>query len=142
MVEPSKRTRSTKKKQVRTPGGRTVTHFGVGKSKQVKCGMCEKKLAGVATGTATEMKNMSKSKKVPAKPYAGTLCPACLDSLMRYVTRWEVKSSGDEFASLELSRDLKIEKFLPRGWFEKISSGKKTVKKAKTKPKTKAKSKK
>jgi len=144
MVEPSKRTRSTKKKKVRTPGGKTVTHFGRKKSGKAECGLCSKNLSGVATGTATAMKNTAKTKKMPSKPYAGVLCPECLDSLMRYQTRIEAKFSSEDLSDLDIRRDLRLEKYLPRGWYEDASAGKvkkkavksKPVKKAEAKPKS------
>ncbi len=124
MVEPSKRTRSVKKKKLRTPGGKRVTHYKAEKASKICCGKCKKPLSGVTTGSATEMKNTAKTKKVPSKPYAGVLCPKCLDSLMRYVTRMEAKFSQKELEDLDILRDLRIEKYLPRGWFDEVSKGK------------------
>ncbi len=141
MVEPSKRTRSTKKVKVRTPGGKTTTHYRGEKTKDATCGRCQKPLSGVATDTATKMKSMAKSSKVPARPYAGILCPQCLDTLIRYVTRFEVKYTFDKFKDLEIERDLTLEKYLPRSWYDNVIVGKITRKTAKTKPTKKPKTK-
>ena len=123
MVEPSKRTRSVKKKRIRTPGGRNVTHFKRKKASKPVCGLCEKQLCGVASGTATKMKNTAKTKKIPSKPYAGVLCTICLDRLIRYQTRMEASHMSEKLGGLEISRDLQLEKFLPRGWYADVKEG-------------------
>ncbi len=153
MVRPDKRTRSVKKVKKKTPGGRTVTHFKAEKAKACKCGRCKTLVKNIATGSNTELSGMSKSKKGTSMPYSGVLCNKCIDTLVRYVTRMEVKHSNPGYKDLDITRDLTVEKFLPRGWYSDMSSGKVLLKKAKdksfkkasakpkkSKPKTKAKS--
>jgi large subunit ribosomal protein L34e len=123
MVSRSLRTRSRKKMKVRTPGGRTVTHFKSERAGRAQCGRCGVQLAGVATGSSTEMTGMASSLKAPDRPFGGALCPKCLESLIRYATRTEVKYSASEYNSLEIQRDLTLEKYLPRGWYEAVTSG-------------------
>ena len=134
MVERSKRTRSVKKVKVRTPGGVTTTHFRGEKSGKPKCGLCGTTLSAVKSGTTHELRSVPKSGRVPARPYAGVLCTNCLDSLIRYVTRMETKYSSPQYAGLEIQRNLELEKFLPRGWFDEASKGKIKKLKASTKP--------
>jgi len=121
MVSPKHRSRSVKKRQVRTPGGRTVTHYKKKKPSKHKCGRCGKVLAGVPSRIQSEIRKLSKSEKVPSRVYAGDLCADCVDSLIRYRTRFEVKFKYSEFSDLELRRDLTLERFLPRGWWQEIS---------------------
>ncbi|MFH1054787.1 MAG: hypothetical protein V1744_01700 [Candidatus Altiarchaeota archaeon] len=139
MVKRSMRTRSRKKVKIRTPGARTVTHFRQEKAGHVTCGRCKSQLGGVASGSPTWMKSISKSQRIPDRSYGGVLCPNCLDDLVRYVTRMEAKHSGPEYASLDIERDFTIEKFLPRDWWGKVSSGHITKKTPKEKPRTKVK---
>jgi len=140
MVERAKRTRSTKKVKVKTPGARTVTHFRGERSGRPTCGLCMCQLSGVMSGTQSAVRNLPKSSKVPARPYAGQLCTNCLDRLVRYVTRMEVKAAVPEYANLNIQRDLELEKFLPRGWHEQVAKGyikkasRKTFKKGGAKP--------
>lgn len=142
MVSRSLRTRSRKKVRLVTPGGRNVTHFKAEKAGRATCGRCGNSLSGVATGSATKMRNMTGSQKVPQRPYGGVLCPECMDSLVRYSTRMQVKYSAAEFSDLPVERDLTLEKYLPRGFWSDVTSGKMRVKSKKTKPKAKEKSKK
>lgn len=123
MVQPSKRTRSVKKVKVRTPGSRTTTHFRSKKASKPKSAISKKPLSGVASGSATKLKNMPKSMKTPSRPYAGVLSPSELDELMRYVTRMEAKYTVEGYEDVEVERNLVLEKYLPRGWFEKVKSG-------------------
>ncbi|MBU0761636.1 MAG: hypothetical protein KKD39_01310 [Candidatus Altiarchaeota archaeon] len=130
MVQPSKRTRSKKKIKVKTPGGKNVTHFRLGKAKKKKSAIYGKPLSGVVSGTATKMRNTVKSGKIPKRPYAGVLNPQELDQLIRYVVRTEAKYGSKELKDLNLPRNLILEKYLPRGWFEKATAGevlKKTI---------------
>jgi large subunit ribosomal protein L34e len=139
MVRRSLRTRSTKKVKVRTPGGRTVTHYRAEKAQRSTCGRCGTHLSGMATGTSTEVSSKSASSKAPARPYAGVLCSDCLDTLIRYVTRQEVKNRSAENADIKIQRDLTLEKFLPRGWWSQVSKGTVLWKVPKEKPSRKAK---
>ncbi len=139
MVEPAKRTRSKKKTKVRTPGGKTVTHFKRPRANRARSAISGTQLSGVATGTATQLKNMNKSSKVPSRPYAGVLAPQELDNLIRYLARTEAKYGSEQMRDLNLTRNLVLEKYLPRGWFEKASNGEILVKTEKSKPKRHAK---
>lgn len=141
MVSRSLRTRSRKKSRLVTPGGRKVTHFKAEKAGRATCGRCGTQMSGVATGSATMMRNLTGSQKVPERPYGGILCPECLDSLMRYTTRMRVKFSAPDFADIPVERDLTLEKYLPRGFWPEVTSGRLKAKAQKTKPKAKAKSK-
>ena len=67
---------------------------------------------------------MKKSERIPSRSYAGNLCNECVDSLVRYQTRLEVKFRYPEFSDLGLRRDLTLERFLPRGWWQDVSKGK------------------
>ena len=112
MVEPAKRSRSVKKRKVRTPGGHTTTHYKAKKHGKAVCGRCHKAVAAVQTGPASEVRASTRSQRTPDRPWAGTLCASCTDELVRYKTRFE--NGGVESG---YTRDLTLEKYLPRGWF-------------------------
>ncbi|MBD3261076.1 MAG: hypothetical protein GF334_05240, partial [Candidatus Altiarchaeales archaeon] len=120
MVEPSKRSRSVKKTKKRTPGGRTATHYRRDRHNMKPCARCGKKLQGVNTGSSATIRNLTQSQRKPAKPYAGVLCNQCTDELVRYVTRFEAKYKKK--LDLDLGRDLTLEKYLPRGWHDRLAN--------------------
>ncbi len=124
MTSPKHRSRSVKKRQVRIPGGRTVTHYRKKKPSKHTCGRCGRILLGVPNRIQSEAKNMNKSERIPSRIYAGNLCNDCVDSLIRYKTRFEVKFRYPKFSDLELKRDLTLERFLPEDWWQRVSRGK------------------
>jgi large subunit ribosomal protein L34e len=73
MVAPNKRSRAKRRVSVRTPGGKTVTHYRARKPKQGKCPVTGETLKGVPRASATAMHNMAKTKKRPQRPYGGAL---------------------------------------------------------------------
>jgi large subunit ribosomal protein L34e len=63
---------------VKTPGGRTVTHYKRRKPKSAKCGKCGAVLKGVPRELPSKMRKVSKTAKRPERPYAGVLCSRCM----------------------------------------------------------------
>jgi large subunit ribosomal protein L34e len=136
MVSRHLRSRSIKRRSVRVPGGKSVVHYNKEKPKKHSCGRCGKELHGTPNAIPSEIRSMRKTERVPEKPYAGILCGECLEDLMRYKTKFEVKFQYPEFSEMDFNRDLTIEKFLPGGWWKDVSAGKKEKpKKEKVKPK-------
>ena len=72
------KSRSKKLVYVKTPGGRTVTHYKKKTIGNAKCASCVQALPGVASKRQNKMKNMSKTKKKVARPYGGNLCSKCM----------------------------------------------------------------
>ncbi len=83
MVRPRLRTRSLKRKKVRTPGNRIVIHYERKKPKVAKCAVCGKPLLGVPRLNPSEMRKLPKTKKRPERPYGGNLCSECMRELFR-----------------------------------------------------------
>ena len=121
MVAPRYRSRSKKRKHKTTPSGRQITHYERKKTAKHKCGRCGKALSGTPSDIPSRIRKMTRSQRVPERPYSGILCTTCTESLERYVTKFEVKSNYPDFSDMELKRDLTIEKFLPKGWYQNIS---------------------
>jgi len=82
---PSRKLRSRSKRRVyvRTPGGRTVIHYRSKKPKIAHCGVCRARLQGVIRELPSKMRNTTKSKKRPERPYGGVLCSKCLRNLLK-----------------------------------------------------------
>ncbi|MEE9525234.1 MAG: 50S ribosomal protein L34e [Candidatus Woesearchaeota archaeon] len=71
------KSRSKKLKYVKTPGGRTVTHYKAKKTGKAKCAGCGKVLPGTANKSVSKMKNLPKTKKRPTRLFGGYLCSSC-----------------------------------------------------------------
>ena len=74
---------SFRKVQVRTPGGRTVTHYVKRKPSIAHCAICGAPLHGVPRERPVKMRNLPKSSKRPERPYGGYLCSSCMREVMK-----------------------------------------------------------
>ena len=74
---------------VKTPGGRTTTHYRARKPSKAICGNCKKQLAGVPRELPSKMANMPKTAKRPERPYGGVLCSACTRAALKQKARGE-----------------------------------------------------
>lgn len=84
MPRPSLRTRTIKRRNVRTPGSRSVVHYDrLLKPSEAKCSACGAILPGVPRLPPSKMTNIAKSRKRPNRPYGGQLCSSCLSSKVR-----------------------------------------------------------
>ncbi|MBN2517988.1 MAG: hypothetical protein JXB14_04015 [Candidatus Altiarchaeota archaeon] len=117
-----------RRKKVRTPSGKTVTHYIHKKPKQASCARCSRRLSGVPREIPSKMGKMTRSERSVSREYGGVLCSKCVIQLEKYKTRIE--------AGLDIRRDLTVEKFLPLGWYVTIS---KQFPKAEEKPKSEVK---
>lgn len=60
-----------------TPGGKNVLRHGLRPPKKAHCASCQAVLHGVARARPAAMKKLSKTQRVPSRPYAGMLCSSC-----------------------------------------------------------------
>ncbi len=70
------KSRSLRRKVIRTPGGRLVTHFVKRNHKAAKCAKCGRPLLGVPRKSTLKTK-IGKSERAPRRPYGGVLCSKC-----------------------------------------------------------------
>jgi large subunit ribosomal protein L34e len=81
---PSLRTRTVKRKNLRTPGARNIVHYDkISRPGDSRCSACGAVLSGVPRLTPSKMSDLAKSSKRPNRPYGGYLCPNCLASRIR-----------------------------------------------------------
>jgi len=92
MVRPKLRSRSLRRKKLRTPGNRLITHREKRRPKVAKCAICKKPLHGVPRLNPVDMKKLAKTKRRPERPYGGSLCSSCMRSLLRKTIRDTFKS--------------------------------------------------
>lgn len=78
MPRPALRSRSKKRRYVRTPGGDVKIHYKKKKKGVPKCALCKKPLRGVPA----DPRDLSKTEKRPNRPFGGYLCHKCLENLI------------------------------------------------------------
>ncbi len=77
-MKPSKfKSRTFRRVKVKTPGGRTVTHYRKRKPAKAKCASCKAPLKGVPRERPYKIKRLAKTKKRPERPFGGVLCSRC-----------------------------------------------------------------
>lgn len=91
MVRPSLRSRTKKRKIVRTPGGRHVLRILDKKHDYPKCAVCGRPLQGIPKLTAREER---RGVKVPTRYYGGYLCHACLKRGLKVAARGLKPTTG------------------------------------------------
>ena len=77
--------------KVKVPGGTTRLVYKPRKPSKAQCGNCGDVLKGVPRASANKMKNMTKTKKRPQRPYGGVLCSSCMRKLMTEKARSDLK---------------------------------------------------
>ena len=87
MVRRRLRSRSLRRKKVRTPGNRLITQHKKRRPKIAKCGICRKPLHGVPRRNPADMRKLAKTKRRPERPYGGNLCSSCMRDLLRKTVR-------------------------------------------------------
>ena len=74
---------------VKTPGGKSVTHYRQRKPSRAVCAHCRKPLAAVPRELPAKMANMPKTHKRPERPFGGVLCSKCMRSHLQQKARGE-----------------------------------------------------
>ena len=83
MVRRAQRSRSLRRVKVKTPGGKTVTHYRKKKPQIAHCAACGRKLSGVIRERDNKMQNTAKTKKRPERKFGGVLCTKCSRELFK-----------------------------------------------------------
>jgi large subunit ribosomal protein L34e len=83
MVQGRLKSRTFKRVQKVTPGGKTVQHYERRKPSKAICAECGRVLAGVPRELPTKMQNMPKTTKRPERPFGGVLCTKCMREHMK-----------------------------------------------------------
>jgi len=97
----------------RTPRGRTAIHYVKKKPRKASCALCGALLGGIPNALPSELKKMTRSQRRVSRIFGGVLCSRCTKRVEKYRLRME--------EGVAIKRDLRIEKFLPRGWYASLS---------------------
>lgn len=87
MPEPSKRTRSMKRQDLRLPGGRFETHYKREKPSVPRCSRCGRELSGIPRLIPSELRKLPASQRRIKRMYGGQLCHECLRDLLKQTVR-------------------------------------------------------
>jgi len=83
------KSRTLRRVFVKTHSGKNKLHYRRRKPSRAHCAGCGAILVTVPRELPAGMRNISKSKKRPERPYGGTLCTKCLRMMMKEKARSE-----------------------------------------------------
>ena len=89
MPRPGLRSKTQKRKKVKTPGNRNTTHYWRKKPKYAHCAICKKPLQSVPRLRPSKMRNTPKVSRRPSRIESGRYCAQCLKSLIQEAARAE-----------------------------------------------------
>ena len=86
MLPSKSKSRTFRRKRVKTPGGRVVIQFDRRNPQTTKCAICKKELHGIPRKLPSKFRNLPKSKKVISRPFGGNLCSSCSREKIKEIT--------------------------------------------------------
>ncbi|UCD26893.1 MAG: 50S ribosomal protein L34e [Candidatus Bathyarchaeota archaeon] len=87
MPRPSLRTRSRKRRSVKSPGKHREIHYGKEKTGFSHCAKCGRVLSGVPRSNPSRLHKIAASQRRVERMYGGHLCHICLQDLLRQAAR-------------------------------------------------------
>ena len=87
MVAGKYRSRTYRRVQKKTPGGKTVRAYVRRKPKRARCGSCGQYLKGVACQRTYKIRNMPKTARKVSRTYGGVLCSKCTKAKLKAKAR-------------------------------------------------------
>ena len=96
MVAGNLRSRTLRRVFVKTPGGRNKIHYKKRKPSAPKCAETGQILPGVARGNPADIRKLSKSQRVPSRPFGGKLSSKAMRSTIKERIRASLATSSEE----------------------------------------------
>jgi large subunit ribosomal protein L34e len=87
MPRPGLRSKSQKRKDVRTPGNKNVAHYSRKKPKRAHCAICKRPLQSVPRLRPLEMKNTNRTARRANRPESARYCAKCLQAIIQEKVR-------------------------------------------------------
>jgi large subunit ribosomal protein L34e len=87
MPRPNLRSKTRKRKKVRTPGNKNNEHYWRKRPSKAHCAICKKPLKSIPRKRPSKMKKTNKVSRRPTRPESGHYCPTCLKQLIEDTVR-------------------------------------------------------
>jgi large subunit ribosomal protein L34e len=87
MPEPSARTKSRKRHNLRLPGGNLETHYKQERPDARQCSRCGGELSGVPRLVPSKIRKLPANQRRVERMYGGQLCHGCLRDLLKQAIR-------------------------------------------------------
>lgn len=83
MPRPGLRSKTQKRKNLRTPGGNNVKHYWRKRPSLAECALCKTPMYSIPRKRPTKMKQTPKTSRRPNRLESGRYCPNCLKLLIK-----------------------------------------------------------
>ncbi len=83
MPRPALRSKSQKRKKLKTPGHQNVIHYWRKKPSKAQCSLCKKPLQSIPRVRQTKMKKIDKTARSVNRLESGRYCPKCLQKQIK-----------------------------------------------------------
>ncbi len=87
MPRPGLRSRAQKRKKLKTPGGRNVTHYWRKKPHKSQCAICKRPLQSIPRLRPAKMAKTRKTARRANRLESGRYCAKCLQTLIKEAVR-------------------------------------------------------
>lgn len=87
MPRPGLRSKSQKRKEIRTPGNENKKHYWRKRPSRAECAICKKPLQSVPRKRPSKMKKTHKTERRPTRLESGRYCAKCLQRLIQEQVR-------------------------------------------------------
>ncbi len=87
MPRPGLRSKTQKRKTIRTPGNENTTHYWRRKPKRAHCAICKRPLQSIPRLRPVDMKKTNKTARRATRPESGRYCAKCLQTLLQEKVR-------------------------------------------------------
>ena len=83
MPRPGLRSKAQKRKKVRTPGNRNISHYWRKKPSKAQCAICKKPLQAVPRLRPSQFKQTDRVSRRANRPESGRYCAKCLQTILK-----------------------------------------------------------
>ncbi|TXT67299.1 MAG: 50S ribosomal protein L34e [Promethearchaeota archaeon] len=87
MPRPGLRSKSQKRKKIRTPGNRNTTHYWRKRPSKAHCAVCKRPLQSIPRLRPVEMKKTNITSRRATRPESARYCHKCLQSIIQEKVR-------------------------------------------------------
>jgi len=96
MVAGNLRSRTLRRVHIKTPGARNKIHYKKRKPSPPHCAETGQILPGVARGNPADISKLSKSQRVPSRPFGGKLSSRAMRDTIKRNIRASLATSSEE----------------------------------------------
>jgi len=105
---PRYRSRSFRKTQTRTPGGKTIVQYTKPKPGFAVCAICKNPLHGLKRGTPIQIRKLTRTDLTVQRPFGANLCSPCTREILIWRARIKHKMAKADDVPISYREFVKV----------------------------------